>query len=89
MDLRYQNASLPTNANITRLSQETLENIEAEVPAACYPPDADFLVRSIERKDEVIKSPQEFIKLRENFMGQPLTNRFGVHWKEMNIDEVK
>ena len=89
MDLRYQSASLPTNANITRLSHETSEFTDASAPSACYPPDADFLVRSTLRGDEVIKSPEEFISLRENFKGDTLTNRFRVHWKVMNSDDVK
>lgn len=88
MDLRYQSAALPTNASITRLSHEVVEDIQAGVPSACYPPDADFLVRSKTREHEIIRSPEDFIKLRESFSGKPLTNRYGVHWKEMNTDEV-
>lgn len=89
MDLRYQSAKLPTNAPITRMENEAVENIEAGVPAACYPPDADFLVRSKIRKEEIIDSYEEFKKLRENFVGKPVTNRFGVTWKEMQVDDVK
>ena len=89
MDLRYQSAKLPTNAPITRMENEAVENIEAGVPAACYPPDADFLVRSKIRKEEIIDSYEEFKKLRENFVGKPVTNRFGVTWKEMQVDDLK
>lgn len=89
MDLRYQSAKLPTNAKITRFKNEIVEDYEAGVPAACYPPDADFLVRSKIRKNEVINSYDEFKKLRENFVGKPVTNRFGVTWKEMQVDEIK
>ncbi len=88
MDLRYQSASLPTNANITRLNHEVSEDSEAGVPSACYPPDADFLVRSKKRPDEVIRTPEEFKLLRERYSGKELTNRFGVHWKEMGVDEA-
>jgi len=89
MDLRYQSAKLPTNANITHLENEVTENIEAGVPSACYPPDPDFLVRSRLRDHEIIKTPADFIKLRETYTGKTVTNRFGVHWKEMQIDETK
>lgn len=89
MDLRYQSAKLPTNAKISRLSNEAIEDQKAGVPAACYPPDADFLVRSKIRNREVISSYEEFKKLRENFTGKPVTNRFGVTWKEMQVDELK
>lgn len=89
MDLRYQSAKLPTNAKITRLGNDIVEDVKAGVPSACYPPDADFLVRSSTRKDEIISSYEQFKKLRENFAGKPVTNRFGVTWKEMKVDEVK
>ena len=46
MDLRYQSAALPTNAPITRLEGDTLPDADKGVPSACYPPEADFLVRS-------------------------------------------
>lgn len=89
MDLRYQSAKLPTNAQISRMENEVVEDQKAGVPAACYPPDADFLVRSKIRKSEVISSYEEFKKLRENFEGKPVTNRFGVTWKEMQVDDLK
>lgn len=88
MDLRYQSARLPTNAGITRHKHEMVEDIQAGVPSACYPPDADFLVRSKTRKDEIISRAETFIKLKESFAGKPLTNRFGVHWQEMKTDDV-
>jgi ectoine hydroxylase-related dioxygenase (phytanoyl-CoA dioxygenase family) len=46
MDLRYQSAALPTNADITRLPGEETPDPQKGVPIACYPPEADFLVRS-------------------------------------------
>lgn len=88
MDLRYQSADLPTNADITQLENESQEDISTNVPSACYPPDADFLVRSIKRKSEIISSYEEFKKLRENFEGEAVTNRFGVTWKELNVDDI-
>jgi phytanoyl-CoA hydroxylase len=89
MDLRYQSATLPTNADITRLENEVTENIEAGVPSACYPPDPDFLVRSKVRNNEVITTPADFMKLRETYTGKTVTNRYGVYWKEMQIDETE
>lgn len=88
MDLRYQSTRLPTNASIRRFEDEVLENMEAGVPSACYPPDADFLVRSERRKNEIIGSYEEFRALRENFEGKPVTNRFNVTWKEMTVTDV-
>lgn len=89
MDLRYQSAKLPTNAKITKTESDAHEDVLAGVPSACYPPDADFLVRSSTRENEVIKSYEDFKKLRENFIGNPVTNRFGVTWKEMKVKDVK
>ena len=80
MDLRYQGAALPTNAPITRLEGEMQANIEAGVPAACYPPEADFLVRSQVRPQEVIATAEAFNALRANHLGGEVTNRWGVTW---------
>jgi hypothetical protein len=50
MDLRYQSASLPTNAKITRLLGEaspqgrTMDDPDF-VPVACHPPEANFRIR--------------------------------------------
>lgn len=75
MDLRYQLASLPTNAVFTRLPHEMdpVKNlhIDGEVPWACYPPEADFLVASAARPDEVIRTPEAFAQLRESHMPGP------------------
>lgn len=89
MDLRYQSAGLPTNANITRLENEIDKAVVADAPAACYPPEADFLVRSIRRSDQVLHSFEEFNRLRDTFRGEPVTNRFNVTWKELQKEEVK
>jgi hypothetical protein len=82
MDLRYQNADLPTNARITREPHESQETLESGVPAACYPPEADFLVRSRTRPEEVLRTPEEFAELREKHVPQEVTNRFNVKWAE-------
>lgn len=76
MDLRYQSASLPTNADITRLTGDEIPSAEQGVPVACYPPEADFLVRSKARPHEVIRSAEGFHRIRKEHIPQPLTNRF-------------
>ena len=80
MDLRYQSAALPTNAAITRLPGEAEPSVDLGVPAACYPPDRDFLVRSRQRPDEITSSYEQFRLLRESKTHQKVTNRFGVSW---------
>jgi phytanoyl-CoA hydroxylase len=80
MDLRYQSAALPTNAAITRLPGELTPSVELGVPAACYPPEPDFLVRSAKRPGEVIRTPEQFQQLREGHVPRPVTNRWGVTW---------
>jgi len=62
LDLRYQSALLPTNAPITRLPEEVAADEHA--PPACYPPEADFLIRSPSRPGEVIADPDAFAALR-------------------------
>jgi phytanoyl-CoA hydroxylase len=88
MDLRYQSAALPTNADIERLEGEMDKMRIADAPAACYPPVADFLVRSRKRQEQVLKSYSDFRDLREKFVGEPVTNRFNVQWKELLEDEI-
>jgi ectoine hydroxylase-related dioxygenase (phytanoyl-CoA dioxygenase family) len=79
MDLRYQSAALPTNAAITRLPGEAVADPAAGVPVACYPPEADFLVRSRLRPDEVITDPSEFARIRHSHGRPSMTNR----WKAL------
>jgi hypothetical protein len=81
MDLRYQNAALPTNAPMTRLAGEAVPDPERGVPVACYPPEADFLARSRLRPDEVLKDPAEFERLRRTYQRAAVTNRWNAVWK--------
>ena len=81
MDLRYQNAALPTNAPISRLDDEQTPRGESAedsdfVPVACYPPEADFLVRSKQRPHEVLTDPEQFARLRAEHQGRPVTQRW-------------
>jgi ectoine hydroxylase-related dioxygenase (phytanoyl-CoA dioxygenase family) len=76
MDLRYQSARLPTNAEITRLPEEIVASDADAVPPACYPPEADFLVRSRLRPQEVVTDPERFRQIRENHLAQPVTARW-------------
>jgi ectoine hydroxylase-related dioxygenase (phytanoyl-CoA dioxygenase family) len=77
MDLRYQSAALPTNAQITRLPGEAKSSPTIGVPLACNPPEPDFLVRSRLRPDQVMKAPEDFIALRKNHVYQKATDRWG------------
>ncbi len=82
MDLRYQSAGLPTNAPITRLPEELPH--EPSAPIACYPPEADVLIRSAKRRHQVIESPSEFERIRAGHAPGPITERWGnpTFWKE-------
>jgi phytanoyl-CoA hydroxylase len=82
MDLRYQSAALPTNALITRLPGELVADAEKGIPLACYPPEADFLVRSQARPHEVVSDPQVFQRIRKNHSGKGVTPR----WKPIRAD---
>lgn len=76
MDLRYQSAELPTNAKITRLEGEVIGTPDWSVPMACYPPEADFLVRSAKRPNEVVTDPAEFHRLRKTHLKRQVTRRW-------------
>ena len=69
MDVRYQSAVLPTNAPITHLEGEIVSSGEDDIPPACYPPEADFLLRSRSRPDEVVTDPAEFHRIRDEHLG--------------------
>jgi ectoine hydroxylase-related dioxygenase (phytanoyl-CoA dioxygenase family) len=76
MDLRYQSATLPTNAKITRLPGEIVSTPESAAPPACYPPEADFLVRSKKRPNEVVNDPAIFHRIRTTHMSKGVTPRW-------------
>jgi phytanoyl-CoA hydroxylase len=78
MDLRYQSADLPTNAPISRTPRQ--RDALAEAPVACYPPEADFLIRSRTRPHEVVQSAEEFMRLRREHVSRPVTNRWASTW---------
>ena len=77
MDLRYQSAALPTNARITRLEGETVGDEGRGVPVACFPPEADFLVHSRARPEQVLRDPVAFARLRETHGTHKVTKRWG------------
>ena len=86
MDLRYQNAALPTNASISRLEGESIPqghgvNDPDFVPVACHPPEADFLVRSKLRPEQVLRTADEFARLRTTHVPTAVTDRWGIWWE--------
>ena len=85
MDLRYQNAALPTNAKIRRLPGESTPQGRSIrepgfVPLACHPPEADFLVRSRARGNEVLRTAEQFAELRTRHTPTPISDRWGKWW---------
>ncbi len=76
MDLRYQSARLPTNAPITRLEGEIQGTPDWSIPMACFPPEADFLVRSKKRPHEIVSDPAEFHRLRKTHLSRSVTRRW-------------
>ena len=78
MDLRYQSAALPTNAKMTRLPGDVIGSEAEGIPGACYPPEADFLVRSKLRPSEVVTDPAEFSRLRTTHVPGPISRKWGM-----------
>lgn len=77
MDLRYQTATLPTNYKLPD-GELFFHPDDTDAPVACYPPEADFLVRSKKRPDAVVKDWQQFRDLRSNHQGTFATDRWGI-----------
>ena len=78
MDLRYQHANLPTNYQSP--SGWANDDLPPGAPVACYAPEADFLVRSAARPQDVVRSWRRFRDLRVNYQ-RPL-NGPSPRWAE-------
>lgn len=76
IDVRYQSAALPTNAAITRLPGESRPDSARGIPLACYAPEADFLVRSRLRPNEVVTNPARFRAIRSQHLAVPPVSRW-------------
>jgi len=75
VDLRYQSAELPTNAR-SEEGELIREPFNPNEPVACYPPEADFLVRSQKRPQAVIKDWQRFDQMRRSHERVAVTKRW-------------
>jgi len=75
VDLRYQSADLPTNARSAE-GERLHEPFNPEEPIACYPPEADFLVRSQKRPQDVIQDWRRFDQMRKSHQTVPVTKRW-------------
>lgn len=73
-DFRYQSAALPTNA--AGADDRPLSLPPDGAPVACYPPEADFLVRSRTRPADVVTDWERFHTIRTRHTASPLTRRW-------------
>ena len=87
MDIRYQNASMPTNAQISHIETEQEMLDRESVPVACNPPALNFLVPNRERPGDTVTDPEVFNDLRtrhrtaydEGFSAGKPSKRWGVN----------
>ena len=75
MDFRFQSADLPTN--YTAPSGWINTSLPSDAPAACYPPEADFLVRSRMRPQDVVRDRATFQQIRDSHRELGMTDRWG------------
>ena len=73
-DVRYQSAALPTNYQAP--SGALNPDLPEDAPAACYPPEADFLVRSRAHPKDVVRKWTAFRDLRRDHQRVPVTARW-------------
>lgn len=73
MDLRYQSAELPHNYPPLLAAARAAGE---EPPRACYPPEADFLVRSSKHPESVVRTWEAFRDLRTRHQYGSLTPRW-------------
>lgn len=64
IDLRYQALDVPTNAE---QDPEEYDPDLAPDEMACYPPEADFIVRCREHPEREIRTPEAFHELRQRY----------------------
>lgn len=76
MDFRYQSVDAPTNAH-SHLAGFSAHAHADDAPVACYPPERDFLVRSKLHPEQVIRSSDEFNRLRQEHVKREVTDRWG------------
>ena len=66
VDLRYQNAEAPNNADE---GPESYTPERETVTMACYPPEADFVLRHPKHPEQEVRTPEEFREIRERYQG--------------------
>lgn len=76
VDFRYQSAELPTNA--LGADNRPLRERKPDEPIGCFPPAADFLVRSAARPHDTVRSFARFRELRERHRFRPASDRWGL-----------
>jgi hypothetical protein len=74
LDFRYQSAGLPTNSRTAE--GEPLYEPHDGAPVACYPPEADFIVRSRARPADVVTEWSRFRAIRTEHAPSPVTSRW-------------
>lgn len=81
LDMRYQSADLVNNAGVPPLLDP---DDEADRPVACYPPEADCLVRSTRNPELVVRDAAAFRALRESHV----PGRLSRQWPSEDGQEV-
>lgn len=64
LDLRYQSAEAPNNVDEP---PETYTPERDPVTMACYPPEADFVIRSVVHPERVVRTAQVFERVRARY----------------------
>ena len=84
VDLRYQSAEAPNNADE---GPESYTPERETVTMACYPPEADFVLRNPEHPEQEVRSPEEFRRIRERFHGAGAYNP-GRGWTRLEDRDI-
>jgi hypothetical protein len=67
VDLRYQSSEVPHN--VGRMPGEIDPNAP-EVEIACYPPEADFVLRSRKHPEKIVRTWQDLREIREDYFAR-------------------
>jgi hypothetical protein len=78
-DLRYQNMDVPNNIDEAPQSYTPERD---PVTMACYPPEADFVLRDTQHPEREVHSPEQFHRIREAYV-EHRAHMPGRGWKPM------
>lgn len=81
VDLRYQSPDVPNNLN---MQKDDITDELPDIEVACYPPEADFVLRSQSEPSKVVPDWQTLKRIRDRYATGTLKRHIAGRWKQVN-----